>query len=198
MTMKKTFSLLTLFVAMGVAVLANNNGTYRIDTQNSTIEWFAEKVTGKHNGTINIQDGHLIVENGTVSSGNFTIDMNSIVVLDIEDPKYNENLVNHLKSDDFFSVENHGVSNFKITEIVKVDGKKHNIKGDLTIKGITHALEFPATIIEEGNKIVAVGEAKVDRTNYDIKFRSGKFFDGLGDKMIYDTFTIKVKIGAAK
>lgn len=197
--MKKTFSLLSLFIALSaIAVANNNNGKYTIDTQNSVVEWFAEKVTGKHNGTMNIQEGSLIVENGAITSGEVTIDMNSLTVLDIEDPKYNANLVNHLKSDDFFSVEKHETSTFKINEIVKLDGNKHNIKGDLTIKGITHELEFPATIVEDGNKIVAIGEAQVDRTKYDIKYRSGKFFEELGDKMIYDTFTIKVKIGAAK
>lgn len=167
--------------------------TLKVDPKKSHIEWVGKKVTGQHNGTIQIKSGHVMVEKDALTGGNFEIDLSSIEVLDLKgDSK--ENLTNHLKSDDFFSVEKHPVAKFMITN---VDGS--NITGDLTIKDMTHPLTFPAKItIKKGSLEASAKGVNVDRTLYDIRYGSGKFFKGLGDKVIDDHFTLDITIVAGK
>ena len=127
--------------------------------------------------------------------------MNSIIVLDIEDPENNGKLIGHLKSDDFFSSEKFPTGEFKITEVSEVtdgSGNTHNIKGNLTIKGIEKNISFPANINIGDSKLTAAADFDIDRTEYDIKYGSGKFFDDLGDKMINDNFNINFELTANK
>jgi polyisoprenoid-binding protein YceI len=182
-----------------IVLTAGSGKTYKIIPDRSNLEWEAAKVTGKHHGTVNISGGELIADGNELQSGRFEVEMASIRVLDIQDPESNLKLTNHLKSDDFFSVENNPVSVFEITNIVpKTDdaGNTHQIEGNLTIKGITNNISFPAKVMIDNNRIVADAEFKVDRTKWDIKFRSGKFFENLGDNLIYDDFTIRFNIAA--
>jgi polyisoprenoid-binding protein YceI len=105
-------------------------------------------------------------------------------------------LVGHLKSDDFFSVEKHPVSKFEIKDVKHKSGNQYTLTGDLTIKDITHPVSFDAAVDVKDKQLTAKGKMEVDRTLYDIKFRSGRFFSGLGDNLIYDTFTLDFDIVA--
>ena len=164
-------------------------GQFDVTTENSHLHWKGKKVTGEHYGSINIESGSLTFEDGKLVSGKFSVDMTSINVEDIEDEENNAKLTGHLKSDDFFDVENHN----KATLVVKeVDGK--TVKADLTIKGITNEVKFPITVDEKEDKVVVKGNFDVDRTLYNVKYGSGKFFDNLGDKMIYDNFNLDFKL----
>jgi polyisoprenoid-binding protein YceI len=175
---------------------------YTIDPQSSSVEWFAEKVTGKHNGTVAIKSGELKVENEAISAGNFVMDMNTITVLDMPaDDEYNVKLTGHLKSEDFFNVESAPESSFEVVSVEKIEGaaegaSNYNVKGNLTIKGITKAITFPASVSISGDAVNANAEFEIDRTEWDIKYGSGKFFQDIGDKAIYDNFKIKFNITA--
>nr|WP_321236088.1 YceI family protein [uncultured Psychroserpens sp.] len=155
----------------------------------STVTWKGHKVTGSHEGTINLVEGTLLFEDNYLAGGSFTIDMTSINVTDLEAGKGKEKLEGHLKSDDFFGTNNHSKATFTIT---KVDGKDGNysVTGDLTIKGKTHPITFNMNIANN----VATASLKVDRTKYDIKYGSASFFDGLKDKAIYDEFDLNVTL----
>ena len=124
------------------------------------------------------------------------IDMTSLKNTD-QEGDMNAKLVNHLKSDDFFSVEKHPTSTLKITKVEQT-GEKATVNGELTIKGVTKPISFPAEIKVEGKRLSAKGEMKVDRTLYGIKFRSLKFFSDIGDKVINDEFTVGFDITASK
>ncbi|PJC61850.1 MAG: YceI family protein, partial [Flavobacteriales bacterium CG_4_9_14_0_2_um_filter_32_27] len=119
----------------------------------------------------------------------------SILVTDLEG-EYKGKLEGHLNSPDFFDTQNHIIAILKINSTKKTKGSIFTVKADLTIKGITKPIEFPATIEIKDGKVAAYAEVQVDRTLYDIKYGSGKFFEGLGDKMIDDLFTVKFKIAA--
>lgn len=174
---------------------ASNSGTQiAVDVNNSIVNWKASKVTGKHNGTVKIKDGTLYVQNGQVTGGNFNIDMNTIAVSDLTGES-NQKLTGHLKSNDFFSVEGHPTSNFVITEIGPgTNGATNTIKGNLTIKGISKPVQFPANIQVNNGKVTAKATFDIDRTEYDIKYGSGKFFEGIGDKAIHDNFNIELDL----
>lgn len=159
-----------------------------IKTSDSKIEWIGKKVTGSHQGTLNFKDGFLTFDNGRIAAGEFTVDMNSLAVTDLEG-KGKANLEGHLKSDDFFGVANHATAKLVIKSTNKFDNK-YSVKADLTIKGQTHPVAFDFII--DGNK--ATTTVKVDRTKYGIRYGSGSFFDNLGDKAIDNEFELKVNI----
>lgn len=178
----------------GLTAASNSGTSTAVDVNNSIVKWNASKVTGKHNGTVNIKDGTLYVQNGKVTGGNFNIDMNTITVSDLTGES-NQKLTAHLKSNDFFSVANSPTSNFVITEIGPgTNGATNTIKGNLTIKGITKPVQFPANIQVNNGKVTANANFNIDRTEYDIKYGSGKFFEGIGDKAIHDNFNIDLNL----
>jgi polyisoprenoid-binding protein YceI len=190
---KKTILLAALFSIVSANAFAKPTP---IDTKKSVINWVGKKVTGKHNGRVWLKTGSVDLDKNTIKGGDFVIDMASIKVDDLKDPDYNGKLTGHLKSDDFFGVAAHPTSTFKITSVkpLKKDGNTHEITGDLTIKNITKSVSFPAKVDIKGNKATAKGTLKVDRTLFDVKYGSGKFFDNLGDKMINDEFEIELDI----
>lgn len=132
----------------------------------------------------------LVWKNEKLTAGKFTIDMASITNTDLEDPGYNAKLVGHLKSDDFFGVEKYPTAKLEIKSSSKFENNKGTVKAHLTIKETTLPIEFEAQ--KEGNWLMA--EIIIDRSKYDVRYGSGSFFDNLGDKTIYDDFTMTVKI----
>jgi polyisoprenoid-binding protein YceI len=197
--MKKVFVLMGLLVLSASIAFAGPKGaeqsTYKVDTKASKVNWHAKKVTGEHFGTLGIADGNVWVKNDAVTGANIQLDMTSIDVTDLTG-EWKDKLVGHLKSDDFFSVDKHPQANFVIKSLKK-SGSGHTVTGDLTIKGITHEISFPAEVKIIDETLTASGTAEVDRTLYDIRYGSGKFFEGLGDKVIYDTFEIKFELVAS-
>jgi polyisoprenoid-binding protein YceI len=194
-TIGKLTGTIMLVAVFAMQVLAAD---YKLDKANSTVKWNGKKVTGEHYGTIDLKSGNLEVANNKIMSGIFQMDMTTIVNEDITNESMNGRLVGHLKSDDFFSVDKHPVSTLAIKEVKHKVGNTHSFTGDLTIKGITHPVTFDAEVNLSGNNLKANGKMEVDRTLYDIKFRSGKFFSDLGDNLIYDTFTLDFNIVASE
>lgn len=173
-----------------VVVEEGVSGTFTIDTEASEIEWLGKKVAGEHFGTIAIQDGSFTAENGVIVSGNAVIDMTTITVTDIEDAEKNASLVGHLSTEDFFNVAEYPSA----TLIFSAEGDA--LVGDLTIKGISKPVSFTAELNEVEGQTVAVGTITIDRTEYDIRYGSGKFFEDLGDKTINDEFKLSFTIVA--
>ena len=165
-----------------------------IDTKASSVNWKAEKVTGEHVGTINIKSGELVIQGGTLNGGNIVINMTSIICTDIADAGTNAKLIGHLKSEDFFSVEKNETATFVISNVKVLSAKKVMITGNMTIKGISNEQSFEAITGIVGGKMSISGAMKIDRTKYKVVYGSGSVFDDLGDKMIYDEFTLDFKL----
>lgn len=196
---KQLFSLVALLAFVSFSFTASNPvTTYNVDPQSSTLTWVGKKVTGEHTGNIDITSGSLKYDGKKITGGEFVIDMQSITNSDLTDPEYNKKLVDHLKSDDFFGSEQNPTSKFVIKQVTARDDSKYDVTGDLTIKGKTNSVTFPATITDKGNQLVVEGNAVVDRAKYDVKYNSGSFFENLGDKMIYDDFELKINLVADK
>lgn len=169
--------------------------TYNIDTQKSEVSWKGEKVTGEHIGTINLQEGTLMLEDGTLVGGSFTIDMNTITTTDLEGEDKGK-LEGHLKSDDFFGVQSYPTAKLNITNVEAKGNNKYEITGDLTIKETTQEVTFPATVTTQENQVTADASITINRSKYDVRYGSGSFFDDLGDKTIYDEFHLQVSLVA--
>jgi polyisoprenoid-binding protein YceI len=155
----------------------------------SSVAWLAKKVTGEHNGTVGISAGALNVNGNKLIGGNFTIDLKTIKALDITDPGYNQKFIGHITSGDFFEVEKFPTATFVIT---KVAGNQ--VTGNLTVKGITKSITFPAEIAVKGGKVSAKANITIDRTDFNIRYGSKKFFESIGDKAIYDDFALTVSL----
>lgn len=199
--MKKITLILTSVLALAIGAKANdknkgNDTVYTVDSQSSKLVWTGKKVTGEHTGNISLSNGSLVTANNKLKSGTFEIDLTSLTVTDLTDKDYNAKLVGHLKADDFFSVEKFPKAKFVTTSVVPKGGENYEISGKLTIKGITNEVKFPATVKVEKNKTTAQAKILVDRTKYDIKFRSKNFFENLGDKAIDNDFELAVNLVA--
>ena len=201
MSLKK--SLLTLAVLVLPLGIVNAATVYKVDPKASSVKWLGKKVTGQHNGSVQIKEGELATNGNAVTGGKFVIDSTSITNEDLKDAEYNEKLVGHLKSPDFFDTEKHPTSTFQVTKVEPLingaDGATHTVSGNLTIKGTTKPLSFPAKIAVTPTTVTADAKnVAVDRTLYGIKYGSGKFFQGLGDKVISDQFWLDISLVAKK
>ena len=216
--MKITFLKVTLiaFITLGAISCKNNEKEadvtaqevaeatdmaveYTVDTAASQIMWEGAKPTGSHNGTINLSSGTIYLNNGVAEAGQFEIDMNSITDLDLTgDDK--ASLEAHLKGTaegkegDFFNVKEYPTAKFEMTGI-----ENNVVKGNLTIKDKTNAIEFPATVTMEGDKMMLKSETfEIDRTKWGVNYGSKSIFPNLGDKFINDTMKITVSLVANK
>lgn len=189
--MKKKISILVLSMITGM-VSASNPGEITekpVKTDASSVTWKAYKVTGSHMGTVALKDGNLEFDGDKLVGGSFTVDMTSIIATDLEGESRTK-LEGHLKSDDFFGVENHPEAQLVFTDVKATGKNSYQVTGDLTIKGITKPVTFDMSIY--GNK--ATANVKVDRAEYNVRYGSGSFFDNLGDKTIYDEFDLVVDL----
>ncbi len=185
---------LSLALLVSTAVFAGN---YVVDASKSTVAWNGKKVTGEHYGAIDIKEGSLEVVDGEIKGGTVSIDMQSISVEDITDAEMNGKLVGHLISDDFFSVETYPTATLVLTDVIK-SGSDYTFKGDLTIKGTTKPVSFKGTSSTKSDSVEVKGELTIDRSEYNVRYGSKSFFDNLGDKMIYDDFTLDFLVVAKK
>ena len=195
----KTTSILLLVViaSFSFVAFAPKADVYTVDVAKSSISWEGKKFTGSHTGTVNLTSGTLGFNGKKLAEGGFVANMSTIKTMDGDKP--NANLDKHLKSEDFFGVEKFPAANFVIKKIV-ANGNNTNVTGDLTIKGITNSITFPAVITWNADKTVTATAEKIviDRTKYNIQYKSKSIFSDIGDNFIYDDFTFSVKLVAKK
>lgn len=185
----------------------SGNGTYVIDPQSSDVKWKGSKPTGVHNGVVPISGGTVTIQDGNITGGTVEINMNGITVLDQQgDSKMK--LESHLKGkdpgkeDDFFNVDKYPKATYVINSATKLDNDPdgtHMVNGNLTIKDITKPVSFKARInMGDGKLTATTPEFPVDRTEFDIKFKSQKFFNNLRDDFINDEFRLQINVTANK
>jgi polyisoprenoid-binding protein YceI len=185
--MKKILSLIVLVLIVAFSVNAQE---LKVDALKSELNWNAKKVTGEHHGKINLKEGNVSLKKGKVVSGKFVIDMKTITDEDLPAGEWKDKLENHLKSDDFFGVQSYPEAVLVLKESTPFKDGKAMVKGNLTIKGITNPIEFEATKLDN----VYTALITVDRSLFNVRYGSGKFFENLGDKTIYDNFILDVKL----
>src|SRR5690606_16325435 len=205
--MKKVFILLSasaLFLASCVSnpdgkkaettdaleVAAVSGKELSLNTTDSKLRWEGNKVTGQHYGEVAISSGTLVLdEEGKLTGGEFVIDLNSIDVQDIEG-EYRDKLTAHLKSDDFFDVENHPEAKFEITSVAAGEtAEQILISGNLTIRGVTKNITFDAEVKEASEKpFVANADFNIDREEFGVSYQ------GKADDLISKEINIKVSL----
>ena len=164
---------------------------FKIDATNSKIIWIGTKVTGKHNGTINLKEGSVFVKDGSIVAGKFVADMASLDDKDLSG-EYHDKLNKHLKSDEFFDVAKFPEGLFEISAVEKSE-KGATIKGNLTLKGITHGVTFDAEIVSDKN----IPKAAKATFNIDRK-KWGIVYPGKPDDLISDTINLTLDLKIKK
>jgi polyisoprenoid-binding protein YceI len=180
--------------ASSISLHPGNEKYFILNTKESFVAWTGSSVEGKHQGYASMSKGELMIENGQLMGGAIEINMNKI-----EDNNHerDNNLINHLKGPDFFDVKNFPVSTIVITKVDSINGENMKVTGNLTIKGITHPVTFPAKVnVEKGGIVKANGKLVIDRTLWGVRNNSGKFYNNLADKTISDSIEFQMTIVA--
>lgn len=186
----KNLKIIAIAILVAFSATAINAQTKKVDVAASKVTWVGKKVTGQHEGTVNLKEGNLVFKSKTLIGGSFVVDMKTIAVTDLKAGEGKEKLEGHLTSEDFFSTEKFQTANLIFKTIANKGNNLYAVTADLTIKGKTNLVSFNISV--NGNK--ATTNLKVDRTKYDIKYGSGSFFDNLGDKAISDNFELMVEL----
>ncbi|MDZ4824560.1 MAG: YceI family protein [Flavobacteriales bacterium] len=177
-----------------------SDGAYQMVAGRDSIVWRGQKITGDaHSGMIKAKSGTIKTEGGKITGGEIILDMNSISINEMDDnAKGKEKLGNHLRSDDFFSVATHPEAKFVITSVEQA-GDNSLMKGNLTLKGKTNEAIGSVKISGTGeSNVIVSGVIQFDRSLFDVRYGSGKFFENLGDDMIVDQVTLTYSFIAAK
>ena len=179
------------------------DGAYTVDTAESVIRWTGRNLFNHHHGTVRLADGEILVRLGQLVSARFTIDLASIACEDLADSALNAQLLAHLRSDDFFDVAHHPVAQFVAAAAERItsctDGTpNHLLRGTLTLRGISHPLEFPVLLAatDDARRLTGQGVLELDRTAYGSTYGSGKLFRYLGPHLVNDHIHLHVKIHA--
>ncbi|MBR9831855.1 sodium-translocating pyrophosphatase [Acidiluteibacter ferrifornacis] len=184
--------------AIEITEAANDiTGAFPIVAKKSSIEWEGKKVGGSHNGNVSVLDGQVKLDHGKLVYFDIEIDMQSITNSDISSEEERQKLVGHLKSDDFFGVEEHPNATIRSVTINEISPKNYQVEGELTLKGVSQPITFPVAVNIENGKMIAHADVTVDRTKFGIRYKSKSFDNTLLDKFIYDDFTVKAKIKSA-
>lgn len=173
-----------------------NGTTHFADVNASQVVWKGFKPTGSHDGILLLKNGEIEFNEGNLKQAYFEIDMNSIECKDMPaDDENNQKLVGHLKSADFFNVEEFPSASFKLTSQKTDEKGQLLLTGDLTVKEITKSISFPASLNEDGQVITLVSAPfNINRTDYGIKYKSKNFFKDLKDKFINDEFEVSFDV----
>jgi polyisoprenoid-binding protein YceI len=188
--------------------------SYKVDTEASKVEWIGTKVSGYHSGTVKIRSGELMVSDGTLSGGNFVLNMQSIVATGPAKVKaeMNKKLTGHLNSPDFFDTQKFPEATFVIISVkpfsgtvkdaddlkgdelnaYKVADPSHTVSGNLTVKGITKNIEFPAKITIDDNSVEARAKFNIDRKQW------GIVYPGQPDDLVRDEIYLGILLKARK
>lgn len=189
----RILNLFILLLNFSLLSLTAQETTMTIDTQSSSLNWIGKKITNsQHNGSLKFISGDLTMctdkntSNTSICKGNFIVDMTTLLVEDLTGSS-KQKLEGHLKSDDFFSVDKHQKA-FLLIKSSEIIESGFSVKGLLTIKNISHPIEF------ELNRSIGGFTANMifDRSKYDVKYNSGSFFENLGDNLIYDEINLEI------
>lgn len=189
----KNFLLVSILL-MGL----NLSSQVQMDLSKSSIKWIGKEITTKeHFGALKFSKAQLEFNGDVLTGGEFTVDMTTLDVQDLSGGG-KQRLEGHLRSDDFFSVNKHQTSYLKINEVlppelsrIEADNNSFEVSGELTIKGITHPIVFTIKPVSDQSY---VADLTFDRSDYNVRFRSGSFFENLGDKLILDDIKLEVTL----
>lgn len=183
------------------AIPVADGPAFKLSGNQSTVNWKGMKPGGEHFGEVQEVSGTIDTDGDKVTGGSFVIDMNTIICKDLTSEAMNSRLVGHLKSEDFFYTEKYPKAYFNIKRIKEKRTEtgdfigNYEVTGDLTVRGVTEEVTFPAQITMDGSKVYAkTSEISLDRTRWDVNYQSKKIFKSLTDKFIHDEMIVSLDL----
>ena len=176
------------------------DGTYAVDLAESWVEWSGRNLLNAHHGRIALQRGSIFVRNGQLAGGEFVFGMNAITCQDLAGSPLHDVLIAHLRSADFFDTARFpeaklAVTDVSIPEHATPGSPNLSVTGDLTLKGVTHAIQFAACAgVAPDGKLAAQAEFHLDRWRWNVIYGSGRFFQRLGGHLVNDLIGICLRI----
>jgi polyisoprenoid-binding protein YceI len=186
--------LLILVFLLLVSILTHAqlaDGSHMLSLHESMITWKVDYSIGTkgHAGTLSLTSGTILVKDGVIQGGNFTIDMNSVRATDMTGKGAND-LEDHLKGDDFLSTKNYPKGYFTVLNSVSKSAGEFTVSGYLILKGISNTISFPTTVVETSTTVIIKSEFTVDRTLWGINYQSGSIFGTIKDEAISDNMNV--------
>lgn len=180
------------------------SGSFVLDTESSVVRWTGRNLFNHHRGTLKLSGGQLEIDNGTLRSAGFTLDMNSIACEDLTVPEQNAMLIHHLRDDDFFAVDRFPVAEFVCNRADPLPActpgsPNFTLHGSLTLRGITQPLSFPAVIAAaDDDHVTGQAQFELDRTQFGCNYGSGRLFSFLGKHVVNDKVHLHVILHAKR
>ncbi len=163
----------------------------------SDIHWWGYKVAkteaSSHDGTIKLKSGNVVMKNNQVAGGTFILDMNSLTSTDLRG-EYQTKLNNHLKTGDFFETDKYPTAVYKITSVKRSTNKAYPylIAGNLTVKGKSSAVSFPAKITNTNGTVNIVSDKfSWDRQKFTVAYKSA-----MQDVVVKDDIDMTINVTA--
>ena len=172
-----------------------------LDTERSLIRWTGRNLVNQHTGTLKVTGGFLRTDADGLSAARVETDFDTLTCTDIEDQKMNQVLLNHLKAADFFLANEYPQAVFSLNEIISIDGATAgrpniSVKGELTLRGVTQEIQFEAIFQKDDEQWVVQANLDIDRTRWNSKYGSGRFFEALGKHLVNDHISLQVQLFA--
>ena len=176
---------------------------YNLDAAASTVTWSGSKVVGGgHTGGIPVTDGTIVVADNKIVAGRFTMNVSGLTNTDLPPDDGGSKLVGHLKSADFFDVEQFPMAQFEVTNVqpvTDVEGVTHNVTGNLTLKGVAKSITIPANVSMDGDMIKATTpQFTINRMDWGIEYGNGSIVGLAQDRVISDDVGLELNIVAKK
>lgn len=180
-------------------MLTLTDGRYKAVCDASTITWFGRNRNSTHHGTVQLLGGELAVEENALT-GRLEVDMLSIKNLNLAGDELQPVLENHLKSDDFFFVDQFPTAIFTLKQGSMVPypyltSTNSAMEGELFLRGVKNDLIFAATVSQdEFKRIYIEAHFDLDRTRWDIIYGSTRFYEHLGMHQVFDDISLHMRI----
>lgn len=170
--------------------------TYQFQVDQSKLNWKGTKIVGdSHEGDLMVKTGFVTYHGDKPHSAEVVMDMNTINCTDMKG-RSKKKLEKHLKNEDFFDVPNHPTAKLVVNSFKHLKENSYELSGDITIRGNTKPITFTAELVK-GQTLTGSGAFEFDRTEFNVKYNSKKFFPALGDKIIKDNVELSFNFVAA-
>ncbi|MEX2606714.1 MAG: YceI family protein [Kiritimatiellia bacterium] len=155
------------------------------------VGWEGSMPAKTHEGRIDVKEMNAEISGAeTFERLEVVLDMTRIAVEDLKKGKDRKKLEGHLRSSDFFHVEEYPTATFVLAK-----HKAGVLHGTLKIRGVEEAAEIPVTLTrtEDGNYRLN-GNFTFDRQKFNVNYQNSGFFGTAKDKIIRDEVKVSLDI----
>lgn len=167
-------------------------GELILDLERSSLQWTGRNLLNRHVGTLGFSAGSLSFEDAGLVGGCLTIDWDTLKCDDLAGTDLHDVLMHHLKDHDFFDVAAYPAPEVSITSVRALPegtagAPSVEVTAELTMKGVTNSVTFPATVgVDPDGGFALNGHLDFDRTNWNVRYGSGRLFRNLGMHLVND------------